>query len=177
MKNSDIFKPQYAPTVQRIIDENTKFYNIKDEIEWEFFENEDTAIFAYHKGLKMYLNIRSVIRAFATEEVKLVEYFIVHEIRHIFQHIIIANDVNNSNSPLFEFANRCDYEFKHYIKMSDNLYAYYDQEIEFDAYSYAYAVILYKYGKIDYINKPSCYGDEFYERVNKLIESFKSKNL
>lgn len=177
MQNFDILKSQYTPTVQRIIDENKKFYNIDGNIEWEFFENEDTAIFAYHKGLKMYLNIRSVIRSFANEQPKLVEYFIIHEIRHILQHIIIANDSNNANSPLFEFARQCDYEFKHYINMKDNLYAYYDQEVEYDAYTYAYAVILYKYGKLDYIDKPSFYGDEFCDRVHRWVENFKSKNL
>ena len=177
MRNVEMLKTKYTPTIQDIINRYKKFYNIKVEIEWEFFENEDTATFAYHKGLKMYLNINSVTKSLAIDEPKHIDYFIIHEIRHILQHIIIANNLNDVNSPLFEFAKQCDYEFKHYIKMSDNLYDYYDQEIEFDAYSYAHAVILYKYGKIDYINKPSFYGDEFYDRVNLLIEDFKSKNL
>jgi len=32
--------------------------------------------------------------------------------------------------------------------------AYYNQSIEFDAFAFSYAVMLYKYGKIDYINPP-----------------------
>ena len=55
---------------------------------------------------------------------------------------------------------------------------YFFQDMELDAFAYAYAVMLYKYGKIDYINAPQKYiNSEFVSIVEEWIQVFKKENL
>ena len=52
--------------------------------------------------------------------------------------------------------------------------------MEMDAYAYAYAVMLYKYGreKISYLYLPKVYeNDEFTDIINEWIQAFKEEGL
>ena len=100
------------------------------------------------------------------------EFYILHEIRHLYQHIYKCV----SNSPK---AEQWAFEFSHYIKMYQSKQGYYSQSIEFDAFAFSYAIMLYKYGKIEYISSPSFYdnNDLFSKAVNRWIEYFKQNNL
>ena len=54
---------------------------------------------------------------------------------------------------------------------------YYEQDLEFDAFAFAYAVIKYKYGDVRYIFKPTRYGKEFDEMVENWCQTFQSEGL
>lgn len=49
MQTIEELKKQYKPIVQALIDSNIKFYGFNNKIEWEFFANENTAIFGFSK--------------------------------------------------------------------------------------------------------------------------------
>ncbi len=171
---------QFRPIIQNIIDSNKKFYCFNNKIEWDFFDNPNIAIMALiDKDLKLNININSVIHAYDINEPLQIEYFILHEIRHIYQRrIVFEYQLNKNNCPNREFAQQCEYEFNHYINMNEDKERYYSQQIEHDAYLFSYSVMLYKYGKISYINPP-----EFYENldvkshIEKWITVFKNQAL
>ena len=56
--------------------------------------------------------------------------------------------------------------------------AYFQQDIEFDAYVFAYAVLKYKYQNLpDYIFRPKAYGQEFDDLVDKWCKTFENEKL
>ena len=171
---------KYKPIIQNIIDSNVKFSCFENKIEWDFFENSDKAIFAKTGAdFKLYVNITSVIHAYEINEPLHVEYFILHEIRHIYQRrFIFLYKTDETNCPAPELAKRYDYEFCNYIKPTDDLEAYYSQQIEFEAFTFSYSVMLYKYGHINYIKLPNyleSLGIQPY--IDIWIKNFKDKNL
>ena len=178
MQTIEELKRQYTPIVQDLIDSNIKFYGFNHKIEWEFFANENTAIFGSSKqDLKLYINIYSVIHSYELNEPLQIEYFILHEIRHIYQRLsVLINKQNDNNN---EMAKQWDYEFTHYIKPNENVIDYYNQHIEFDAFTYAYSIMIYKYNKISYIDYPRYYHsfNDFDIVVNNWINIFKNQNL
>ena len=170
---------KYKHIIQNIIDSNAKFYGFENKVEWEFFDNSDRAIVGkVGSNLKLFININSVIYSYEINEPLQIEYFILHEIRHIYQKRLILlykTDITHCPSP--ELAQKYNYEFNHYIK-PENLEEYYSQQIEFEAFTFSYAVMLYKYGQVEYIKLP-----EYLESVGiqKCIDSglniFKEQHL
>ena len=174
----DNLKEIYKPVIQKIIDNNKKFYNFSNLVEWDFFENENIAIVGKcQSDFKLYININSVHFAYSINEPLQIEYFLLHEIRHIYQKRLIYDyELKNINKPLADLWKK---ELQTYKNTEACINNYYQQNIEFDAYSFSYAVMIYKYGNINYIIPPKCYRDQiqFKERVNKLLCLFKSKNF
>lgn len=179
MKDKDIeeLKEKYTPIIKQIIDENQKFYNMKYSIEFDFFENDDIAVRGVSRNGKICLNIISFDYAYKINQPLQNELFILHEIRHLYQRwFILECKENNKNN---EQANQWDYEFHNYIDMNKSLELYYGQYTEFDAFCYSYAVMQYKYGKIDYIELPKYYenNEGFHFMMNKWIEIFNNQKL
>ena len=79
----------------------------------------------------------------------------MHEIRHLFQRFCIQ-DIHHNDPPKLAIpqAKQWANEFSNYIRATDNVELYYSQSIEFDAFSFSYAVMRYKYGKVEYILPP-----------------------
>lgn len=170
---------KYRSTIQNIIDSNKKFYGFENKVEWEFFEDNNKAIFAYvGEGLKLYVNIKSVNFSYEINEPFQIEYFILHEVRHIYQkRLILLYKTDPMNCPAPQVAQRYDFEFCNYIK-PDNLEQYYSQQIEFDAYVFSYSVMLYKYGVINYIKLPKFLESLEVKRiVDSWIDIFKKQEL
>ena len=170
---------KYRSLIQDIIDSNKRFYGFENKVEWDFFENNDKAVFAFVKeDLKLYININSVIYSYEINEPLQIEYFILHEIRHIYQRrFIILYKTDPTRCSNSQVAQRYDYEFRNYIK-PDNLEQYYSQQIELEAFLFSYSVMLYKHGVIDYIKLPSfleSIGAQQY--VDSWIDVFKKQNL
>lgn len=170
---------KYKPFIQKIIDSNVNFYGFENKIEWEFFENNNIACVGIAKAdLKLYININSVIHAIEINEPLQIEYFILHEIRHIYQRrYVIMYKTDQIHCPNPELAKTYDYEFRNYIK-PDKLDQYYMQQIEFEAFLFSYSVMLYKYGNINYIQLPKyleSLGVQKY--INSWISIFKEKKL
>lgn len=175
---------RYAPIITNIINENVKFFRFSEPIKWRFGFNERIAIFAScdRKTKTLTINIASVDYALKINEPIQIEYFLLHEIRHIYQYIEIDDYMNNSpacNNP--ELAQKWANEVEQYTpavnKEGNENPEYYKQDLEFDAFAFAFAVIKYKYKEIPYIQKPTKYGDEFDKTVEDGYQTFQSEEL
>ena len=167
---------RFKPFVQKIIDDNKRFYQFNNEIKWGFFVNQDKSVIASINAIcELKINIVAVLHAFKIDQLIMIEFFILHEIRHIYQRLYI-----NSNESNKELAEKYKYEFENYCSPQQNLKEYYSQQIEFEAYIFSYSVIIYKYGKINYISYPDFYDEQdinVKEYVKKWIQLFSTMNL
>ena len=168
---------KYTPIIQNIINENRKFYGFNDEIKWEFFFDENVDLIATAtKNLKLKININSVEFAYKNNEPLVIEQFILHEIRHIWQRLFVQSSrlgycCNEKLAAQYEF------EFNNYCNIYQDKEIYYNQQIEFEAFIFSYSVMRYKYGNISYITYPKFYDEKninIQNYVDKWINSFES---
>lgn len=81
-----------------------------------------------------------------------------------------------------DLAKKWSDEEKNYVtaldKSGDENAGYFAQDMEMDAFAYAYAVMLYKYGKVPYLYIPKIYeNEEFYAIVDEWMNAFKNECL
>lgn len=150
-------KTKYHSVIQKIIDGNRQFYQFENEVHWSFFHDDNVAVVAFcDKGFNIQINIQSVVKAY--EELNqplMIECFILHEIRHLFQRFCVQDLYYNDPPKLaIPQAQQWANEFNNYIKATDDIELYYSQSIEFDAFSFSHAVMRYKYGNVEYIIPP-----------------------
>lgn len=172
-----------APIISKMISDNHKFYQISETIKWGFGYDKNLSIMGTCNRVsnEIHLNIFSVIKAYEDDNLKNVEYFINHEARHIFQHIKIKEyktGINSGVNPCL--IEKWIYEGEHYIKSlredgKENT-KYFEQDSEFDAYAFAYAVMKYKYINVGDLYVPRCYGNDFYNVVEDWLRYFKENN-
>lgn len=176
----------YAPIITDIINSNTKFYWTDQTIRWRFGFDERVAIIAAcnKKTNMITINIAAVDFAFRTKNEPLqIEYFLLHEIRHIYQHLEIEDyktDPSKCNNA--ELAQKWYEEENKYVAALDSNgnenKEYFAQDLEMDAYAYAYAVITYKYGRVPYLYVPKAYeNDEFNQIVSEWHQAFVEEGL
>lgn len=174
---------KYTPYINSLIEKNKKFYKLNSPIKWQFGFNEKLAFFAWSdKNTNLItLNIASVDYSIQNNQNLLVELFLLHEMRHVYQYqeaeLYISNPLICEN---IEMAKKWYYEFQEYVPASENNknFNYYLQESEKDAFVYSYAIIMHKYGKVEYLNIPKVYEVLEIEReLDHLINIFKNKNL
>ena len=108
-----------------------------------------------------------------------VEYFLLHEIRHKYQFLEIAKYQNGSETETdVERIKRWMQELGNYTRpMEGHDKDYHRQDLEMDAYAFAYAVMTYKYGSVPYLSPPPYYGKEFFDMVDDWHRSFSEKGL
>ena len=176
---------KYSPIITKLINENIKFYRFHETIRWQFGFDERVAIVASCNKTNniLTINVASVEFAFQRNEPLTIEYFLLHEIRHIYQHLEIA-DYKNCPSKCIDplLAKKWAEEEANYVTALNNQdhenAAYFQQDIEFDAYVFAYAVLKYKYKNLpDYIFRPKAYGQEFDDLVDKWCKTFENEKL
>ena len=178
----DMLAYRYTPVIDFIINSNKRFYNIPDPIKWRFFFNESPAITAkYDKTEKgIIINIVFVDFAFSPmqREPYQAEFFILHELRHWYQFSEMEKykaDPTTCDNPIL--AEKWLKESANYVPPSvgeDNT-DYYAQDLEEDAYAFAYAVLSYKYGKgLPHLVQRAYENEAFFKRVDTLIEQFKN---
>ena len=181
--NSLVLK--YSPIIKSIIDSNVKYYRTNQVIKWKFGYDDRVAMVALcdKKNNVITLNIASVDFSFSINEPLQIEYFLLHEIRHIYQYLEIQTYIQEpSKCNNYELAKKWFEESNNYAppvdkKNNENI-LYYKQDMEMDAFAYSYAVMLYKYGKINYLEIPKVYQNEEFESiVNSWLNVFKSENL
>ena len=179
----DLYCKAYSSFIADLINNNKKFYRSTRTIKWTFGYDEDCSIMATcNRNTNMItINIMSVMRAYLERDYKVIEYFLLHEIRHAFQNEMIADYKNGADIPITkEIVKQWIYENDHYIKSLDDNGKenplYFSQDIEIDAYAYSYAVMIYKYGTVD-LYVPPAYGSDFYETVDEWIDTFKNEKL
>lgn len=183
----NILQRTYAPIIKDLIESNCKFYRTNQTIRWRFGVEESSAIMGScdRKTNIITVNLEAVDEAFLCGEPLQIEYFILHEIRHLYQHLEIADykkDPSLCNNHVL--AQKWCEEEQNYVKALDEQgnenEQYFLQDMEMDAYAYAYAVMLYKYGreKISYLYLPKVYeNDEFTDIINEWIQAFKEEGL
>lgn len=169
---------KYSQMITKIINDNAQFYFFNQTIKWKFVYDENIKLFA-NCSIKtniLSVNVAAIDNSFKSKEFLVIEYFLLHEIRHIYQHIEISK--YNQNPALCNCKNLAKKwlnEEKNYSPAIDNNgnenTNYFEQDIELDAYAFAYAVLKYKYKDIPYyifvpqINK---------EKFEKIVEEFYS---
>ena len=171
-----------APIIAKIINDNCKYCKISEKIKWGWNYDQNLSIMATcdRNNNLIQINLFSVIKAYKEKLLIIVEYFVVHEIRHIFQNIKIkehkAGICNDINSNLVE---KWIYENEHYEKALDinnnENPKYFMQNCEIDAYAFSYALMKHKYKDVSYLYVPQYYGAEFYNIVNDWLECFKNE--
>lgn len=171
---------KFKPIIQNIIDDNKKFYGFNNPIDWSFFVDNDIGLVATNTPkLELKINIISVEFAYKNNEPLMIEFFILHEIRHIYQRYF-ANLLNTNKCPNIQLAIIYKNEFANYCNIYQNREYYYGQQIEFEAFTFSYSVIKYKYGEVDYIHYPSFYDEQnidIKKYVNNWLHIFKNQNL
>lgn len=176
---------QYSTIISNIINSNVRFYRTSQTIQWRFGYDESVSIFACcNRGTNVVtVNIAAVDFSFQQNEPLHIEYFLLHEIRHIYQHLEIEDyrkDPTKCNNA--ELAKKWSEEEDSYVtalnEEGEENTGYFSQDMEMDAYAYSYAVMKYKYGEVEYLYIPQTYqNDEFDEIVNEWQVAFKNEGL
>lgn len=184
--NKEDFKLQckaFKPLIENIIKENVKYYGFNDPIKWTFDYCNDAAIMAVCSRTTniISINIKSVMISYRLDNLKTVEYYVLHEIRHVFQHLIISDYQKGEEIPINrEIVEKWIYEGEHYIKSLDEYGnendEYFLQDSEMDAYAFSYAVMKYKYTWVSDLYVPIIYGKDFYDIVDAWLDAFKKDN-
>lgn len=182
----EILRKHYAPMIEKIINSNVDFYRTNQTVRWNFGHDKRCEIFGVcdRKTNVITLNIESVHSAIQQNEPLQIEYFLLHEIRHIYQHLeketYKINPLQCNNADL---ARKWLEEEKDYIpalnKENKENAGYFKQDMELDAYAYAFAVMKYKYGNVPYLYIPKAYegNSEFAEIVDNWIQVFQEEGI
>jgi len=177
MEELEKLKIEYEPIIKGIINDNVKFYQFTQEVKWQYIYNEDFSLIAScDNNLVVNINISAIAFMQKVHQPLMLEFFILHEIRHLFQRLFILQYHSKPNDYNYGKAVQWLAEFNHYVSLNEDRNRYYYQSIEFDAYAFSYAVMLYKYGKVDYIVAPTIYDNDevFYSVVDRFISHFKN---
>lgn len=174
---------KYRTLIQKIIEDNKKFYELDFDIniKWKFFADENVSLVAKtnRKTLELEVNIFAVDFSHQINEPLTIEYYILHEIRHIYQ-IICVNNISSNKCPDLKKAKIYEKEFKNYSNPLRSTDSYFNQFTEFEAFVFSYSAMKYKYGDIKYINYPDFYNKQNFDiekHIKNWLEIFKNKNL
>lgn len=169
----------YSPLITKIINSNALFYGFNEKIRWCFTYKKKISIMAEtdRKTNIISFNVNAINYSHLTGHVMDIEYYALHEIRHIFQHIVVKDYEEGKDIPIpKEIAERWIKEQNNYVPSLDENgnenKEYFLQDIEMDAFAFSYAVMKYKYKNIDYLYVPPLYGKEFEEMVDEWVSCF-----
>lgn len=182
-----LLSTSYASIIKSLIEQDAKFFMFKEPIKWAFNYGEESAVIAaVGKDSVVHINLFSVMSHYLAKDLYTVEYFLLHEIRHIFQHLII-DDYQNGKEVPFDSKLVEQWMFEdnkeNYIKALDQNGnendGYFKQDIEMDAYAFSLAVMKYKYDekRIKHLYIPHQFEDDFWNIVNDWIKYFKEEKL
>ena len=182
-----ILSKSYAPIIESLIEKDAKFFMFKETIKWGFNYGEESEVMtAVGNDNIVHINLFSVMNYCLSGDLYTIEYFLLHEIRHIFQHLII-DDYRNGKQVSFDSKLVEQWIFEdnkeNYIKALDENGnendGYFKQDIEIDAYAFSLAVMKYKYDEklIRHLYVPHQFGDAFWNIVNDWIRYFKEEKL
>lgn len=175
---------RYLPIIGRIIGSNQRFFKLDKQINWSFMYDERVAIMAHYnnKTKKIIVNIAAVDFAFQKNEPLHIEYFLLHEMRHMYQYAEIEKyRTNPEKCNNIEKAKKWSDEEYDYVlpldKTGNQNDGYFEQDMEMDAFAYAWAVMIYKYGYVEYLYLPKAYKNEKFEKiVDEWIKFFKQRS-
>lgn len=182
-KKFRLLSKTYGPIVSKLIDDNQRFYWFGETIKWCFKYNDDVSIVATcdRKTNIIHVNLCSFMKEYFEKDLRVIEYFLLHEIRHVFQHLVIK-DYKDGNEVSIEktIVKKWIYENEHYIKSKKDDGSvnpdYFFQNSEIDAYSFSYAVMKYK-NKNSGLYIPEYNTKQFWELVEEWLEYFKENKI
>ena len=171
---------QYSSLVKDLIEDNFLYTNINERIKWTFGWDDNPAITAtVSRGTNIIsVNVVFVDRAYRENRVFDIEYFLLHEMRHIYQHIQIQKYKSKEHTIGEAFILKWIEEGKNYIKSLDENGNenpdYYKQDCELDAYAFSYAVMSYKYSRKynPLLFVPEIYKHELKEEFDSAVSEF-----
>ena len=182
-----ILSKSYGQIISDLITSDVKYFMFKQTIKWAFNYGEESAVIAaVGKDNIIHINLFSVIKHYMSSDLYTVEYFLLHEIRHIFQHLIIEDYKNGEKIPFSpELVERWIHEDNkdNYIpaldKNGNENDGYFKQDIEFDAYAYSLAVMKHKYGdeRISHLYVPTQFTEDFWNIVEDWVNYFNEEKL
>ena len=120
--NYKIYNPILEPIISQIIKEDNLYCQINETIRWGFGWDDNIAITATHdrKTNEIHMNILACIDALNQNRLFDIEYFLIHEMRHIFQNKIVEKYKEGIETDVDkELIERWIYEIDHYIKSLD----------------------------------------------------------
>lgn len=180
----ELLSKSYAPIVERLINSNVRYYRFKETIRWCFGYDEEMSIMAScnRKTNVITINLKAFMNAYLSKDMMTIEYYLLHEIRHVFQHIVMKDFEEGKNIPIsHDIVNKWIEEEKNYVKSIDENGKenpnYFFQDLEMDAYAFSYSVMKHKYKNVDILYVPPMYGWEFFDMVNEWLIAFKSEGL
>lgn len=173
---------RYAGFIQEILRQNMPFFKFRKQPIWGFMFDERVAILglANKKANTVALNLAAIDFAIQNGQQLMIEQFALHEFRHLYQYgeIESLNSGNYDGKEDIEKVKRWAHEYEHYIGPETNgnktVKEYYDQDIEFDAFTFAYAALNFKYSSLpEYIKMPEYYIGKYEAYADKLQDMFK----
>jgi len=157
---------QYKNCIQDMLCQNMPFFNFRQQPIWGFMFDERIAVLGVtnKESNTVCFNIAAIDFAFKTNQPLVIEQFALHEFRHLYQfgEIEKYNNGNYDGNENIDKVKRWAYEHEHYIGPENNgdstVNEYYDQDLEFDAFTFAYAAMKFKYKCLpSYIQMPQYY--------------------
>ena len=171
---------KYRHCIQDMLRQNMPFFKFRKQPIWSFMFDERIAILGTTNKEKntVSLNIAAVDYAFGTGQPLVIEQFALHEFRHLYQfgEIESYNTGNYDGPENVEKVKLWAYEHEHYIGPNNNtVNEYYNQDLEFDAFTFAYAALKFKYNNLpEYLKMPQYYIGKYETRADELQETFKA---
>lgn len=183
MRNENRIKEladKYSPLIKWMIESNHIYLDIDETIRWGSYWDDDVRVTG---STNIKTNVILVSLAFVDEQYRnkelfVIEYFLLHEMRHIYQHIQIAKYKEGKNDVGAKYIERWIKENEKYEQSVDKdgneNSNYPKQDCELDAYAFAYTAIHYKYcGIYDrFLYVPEIYKNELREDFEKALKEF-----
>ena len=189
MANEDvtIYSSFDSYIIESIFKDNYQYYSLfyDENIKWKYYEDLNIGLIATvssRKGHVLSINLNSLLDASKDGDYKGIEYFILHEIRHIYQNEQIKRYQNKLETiePEYKIKNWI-YEKKKRLKRfkedGSNNIEFYLLDKEIDAYAFAYAVMKYKYDNAFDPFIPEVYKRPFLVHVKRWLDLFKKEDL
>lgn len=171
---------KYSPLVKWLFESNQMYTSIDETIRWCLVWDDNAEITAV---VNRKTNVISVNLAFVDEEytnnrIYVIEYFLLHEMRHVYQHIEIKKYKNKENTVGDEYIERWIKEGSNYISSVDkegkeNI-DYFRQDCELDAYAFSFTTMHIKYHGIydSLLYMPEIYKNELKEEFDSAFKDF-----
>ena len=171
---------RYSPLIKWLIESNQIYTNIDKTIKWCFAWDENLAITAAvdRKTNIISINVLFVDDAYKNNKIFEIEYFLLHEMRHIYQHNQIELYNNNEQTVDSRYIEHWIKEGQNYIKSLDESgnenIEYFKQDCELDAYAFSYAAMHHKYRGIydSFLFIPEIYKNELKEEYDSAVKDF-----
>lgn len=171
---------KYSPLVKWLFESNQIYTNIDETIRWFLVWDDNTAITAAvnRKTNIIRVNLAFINEAYNSNRIYDIEHFLLHEMRHVYQHIQIKKSENKENTVGDKYIERWIKEGSSYISSVDkegkeNI-DYFKQDCELDAYAFSFAIMHIKYhGMYDsLLYMPEIYKNELKEEFDSAVKDF-----